>query len=153
MMFWVWKHLGNMMISSSCQLNKGMELGNVSEAEVVHCAQQKPVLTQQLLPTANGLSADGEESQRLSDELNVLSVSAPVSSEWMECRQQQLGNLLRSTKEQLSEEHYLPLEELLLDYHDVFSLEEDERGETDMVEFEINTGDELPTKQAAKRIP
>jgi len=35
----------------------------------------------------------------------------------------------------------------------VFGLEEDERGETDMVEFEINTGDELPRKQAARRIP
>ena len=62
--------------SSNCQLNKGMELGHVStsEAEVVHCAQQDPVLTRQLLPTAtiNGLSADGEESQQLSDELNVL---------------------------------------------------------------------------------
>ena len=76
--------------SSSCQLNKGMELGHVSEAEVVHCAQQEPVLTQKLLPTANGLSADSEESQQLSDELNVFSVSAPVSSERMKWRQQQL---------------------------------------------------------------
>ena len=136
--------------SSSCKLNKG---SHVSEAEVLHCAQQEPVLTQLLLPTANGLSADGEESQQLSDKLNVFSVSAPVSSERMKWRQQQLGNLLRSTREQLSEEHYLPLEELLSEYHDVFSLEEDERGETDMVEFEINTGDELPRKQAARRIP
>ena len=41
----------------------------------------------------------------------------------------------RSTKTQLSEEDYLPLETLLTDYHDVFSLEEDERGEIDMVEI------------------
>ena len=41
----------------------------------------------------------------------------------------------------------------MFEYHDVFSLEEDERGETDMIEFEINTGDELPRKQAARRIP
>ena len=45
------------------------------------------------------------------------------------------------------------MEELLSEYHDVFSLDEDERGETDMIEFEINTGDELPKKQAARRIP
>jgi len=38
-----------------------------------------------------------------------------------------------------------------MDYHDVFSLEEGERGETDMVE--LNTGDELSRKQAARRIP
>ena len=46
---------------------------------------------------------------------------------------QQLGILLKSTKEQLSKGHYLPLEELLTDRHDVFSLEEDK---SDMVEFE-----------------
>ena len=45
------------------------------------------------------------------------------------------------------------MEELLSEYHDVFSLDEDERGETDMIKFEINTGDELPRKQAARRIP
>ena len=42
-------------------------------------------------------------------------------------------------------------------YHDVFSLEEDERGETDMVYFEINTaiqlGDKLLNKQVARRMP
>ena len=51
----------------------------------------------------------------------------------------------------MSEDH-LPLEELS-EYHDVFSLDEDERGEADMIEFEINTGDEIPRKQAARRIP
>ena len=70
---------------------------------------------------------NGEERQQLPDELNVFCVSAPVSSERMKWRRQQLNNLLRSTKEQLSEGHYLPLEELLSDYHDVFSLEEYER--------------------------
>jgi len=108
-----------------------------------------------LLSQANKLLADGEgrHAQQLSDELNEFSVSTPVSSECMKWRQQQISNLLRCTKEQLSEENYLPLEDLLTDYHDVFSLEEDERGEIDMVEFEINTGDELPRKQAARRIP
>jgi len=108
------------------------------------------VLTQQLIPTATGLSV-GEERQQLSDELNVFSVLASVSSEHMKWRQQQLSNLL-NTKEQLSEEQFLPLEELLTDYHNIFSLEEDERGETNMVEFKINKWDELPIKQAARRI-
>ena len=45
------------------------------------------------------------------------------------------------------------MEDLISEYHDVFSLNEDEQGETDMIEFEINTGDELPRKQAARRIP
>ena len=72
----------------------------------------------------------------------------------MKWRQQQLSQHLRDTKGRLSSEgDHLPLEELLSEYHDVFSLDEDERGETDMIEFEINTGDELPRKQAARRIP
>ena len=45
------------------------------------------------------------------------------------------------------------MEELLFEFHNIFSLDEDERGETDMIEFEINTGDELPKKRAARRIP
>ena len=78
-----------------------MELGHVYETEVVHCIQQEPVLAQQLLPTANELSADSEEKQLLPHELNVFSVSAPVSNEQMKFRQQQLSNLLKSAKEQL----------------------------------------------------
>ena len=49
-------------------------------------------------------------------------------------------NFLKSTKGPLSEGDQLPLEELLSEFHDIFSLDEDERGETDMIEFEINTG-------------
>ena len=135
--------------STGCQLNRGMELGRVSRVEVVNWnQQQEPVLTQQSASTATCLSAEREVRQQLPDELNVF-----TSSERVRWRQQQLGNLLRSTERRLSEEDHLPLEELLSEYHDVFSLEEDERGESDMVEFEINTGDELPRKQAARRIP
>ena len=37
--------------------------------------------------------------------------------------------------------------------HEVFSLEDEERGETDLVEFRIDTGDATPKRQAARRIP
>lgn len=53
----------------------------------------------------------------------------------------------------------LPLDELqqlkdfLGDHHDVFSLEEGERGETDIVQFEIDTGDSPPQKQPPRRMP
>ena len=66
--------------------------------------------------------------QQLPDELNVF-----TSSECVRWRQQLLGNLLRSTERRLSEEDHLPLEELLSEYHDVFSLEEDERGEESLI--------------------
>ena len=37
--------------------------------------------------------------------------------------------------------------------HNVFSLEENERGETDLIQFQINTGDSAPTKQPIRHIP
>ena len=41
---------------------------------------------------------------------------------------------------------------LLERYHDVFSLTEGERGETDLVEMSIDTGDAVPRRQASRRI-
>ena len=61
--------------------------------------------------------------------------------------QQQLSKLLKSTKGRLSEGNQIPLEELLSEFHDVFSLGEDERRESDVIKFEVNTGDKLPKKQ------
>ena len=38
-------------------------------------------------------------------------------------------------------------------YHEVFSLEDGKRGETDLVEFKIDTGGAIPKRQAVRRIP
>ena len=43
--------------------------------------------------------------------------------------------------------------EFLSKHHNVFSLEEGERGETDLVEMEIDTGDRHPKKHAVRRMP
>ena len=45
------------------------------------------------------------------------------------------------------------LHKFLVDHHDVFSLEDGERGETDLVRMEIDTGDARPIKQAPRRMP
>ena len=42
---------------------------------------------------------------------------------------------------------------LLSEYHQTFSLEEDERGETDIVQLVIDTGDAPPQKQPVRRVP
>ena len=42
---------------------------------------------------------------------------------------------------------------LLSEYHEVFSLEDSERGETDLVELTIDTGDAPPQRQSARHIP
>ena len=46
-----------------------------------------------------------------------------------------------------------PLKELLAEHHDVFSLEEGERGETDLTKLEIDTGEASPVKQPPRRMP
>lgn len=45
------------------------------------------------------------------------------------------------------------LMKLLQEYHSVFALEEGERGQTDLVEVEIDTGDAQPLKQPPRRMP
>ena len=45
------------------------------------------------------------------------------------------------------------LKVMLMEYHNVFSLEAKERGETDLIQFEINTGDSPPKKQSTRYIP
>ena len=42
--------------------------------------------------------------------------------------------------------------EFLAAHHHIFSLEEGERGETDLIQMEINTGDAHPKKQPARRV-
>ena len=39
------------------------------------------------------------------------------------------------------------------DYYDVFSLNEGERGGTDLFKMNIDTGEAAPTRQAARRLP
>ena len=51
-----------------------------------------------------------------------------------------------------TEEHQRVLS-FLEQYHDVFSLTDSDRGEKDLVEMNIETGDATPRKQAARRLP
>ena len=66
------------------------------------------------------------------------------SNEQIMWRQQQLKKILMQSRECLSQEEVSQLSELLIGYHEVFSLEEGERGETDLIEFKIDTGDAIP---------
>ena len=64
-------------------------------------------------------------------------VNQLVSNENIQWRKDKLCTLLEKGESAL-----LPSErEMLMDYRTVFSLETNERGETDLIQFEINTGD------------
>ena len=72
----------------------------------------------------------------------------------IEPRRERLRELLTKQFEDMS----IPVSEknmlwsLLEEYHNVFSLE-GERGETDLVELEIDTGDATPKRQPPRRVP
>ena len=55
--------------------------------------------------------------------------------------------------ELLSEEQADCLQNFMMDHHQAFSLEPGERGETDMVQMEVDTGDAAPRRQPARRMP
>jgi len=58
--------------------------------------------------------------------------------------QQKLQHLL---KDDMTNPQRVELQPLLLQYHDVFSLLEDDRGETDIVQLKIDTGNAPPQRQ------
>ena len=45
------------------------------------------------------------------------------------------------------------LREFLMDHNDVFALDEADRGETDLIQLEIDTGEAPPVKQSFRRMP
>jgi len=67
-------------------------------------------------------------------------------------RQQQLTSILVDVERKLSDEECLQLRRLLADYHDIFSLNDDERGKTELVKFQIDTGEAYQRRQPAQRI-
>lgn len=68
-------------------------------------------------------------------------------------RKRTLARLLAEEGSNLPWQERSKLHSLLLDHHQAFALEDGERGETDLVEMTINTGDSPPKKQPVRRIP
>ena len=66
-------------------------------------------------------------------------------------RQEKLLHLLADPD--LPEQDKATFKEFLASYHQAFSVEEGECGETDLVEMEIETGDTPPIKQPVRRLP
>ena len=53
----------------------------------------------------------------------------------------------------LNQEQESLLKDFLVDHHEVFSVDPGERGETDLVQMNIDTGDASPCRQQARRMP
>ena len=68
-------------------------------------------------------------------------------------RQQHLKELFEEDLAHLPPDERGQLSSLLSKYHDVFCLDEDERGETDLVQFVIDTAYSKPLRQPLRRVP
>ena len=68
-------------------------------------------------------------------------------------RGKKLLDLLEQDETHLSTLEKRTLNECLCNYHEAFVLDPNERGETELVQFTIDTGDEHPRRQPARRMP
>ena len=76
-----------------------------------------------------------------------------MTSEKISWRRTELCHLVDYSESGLLPSERDDLKLVLSEHHQVFSLEEGERGETDLMQFEINTEDVVPKKQPTRRIP
>ena len=113
----------------TCQLEKDQDIGTLEEVEPVTVTSPPESDVQSTLTHATVLVRN-------------------VKSE--EERRQKLCEIFLEDPDFSDERHLL---ELLKEHHECFCLEENERGKTDFVQFEIDTGNAPPWKQRPRRMP
>ena len=122
------------------KVSKGTCVGVASEAEPV-----ESLANSQPRKVSKGAT---EESQGIFA-TNVYS----VESINLEARKQKLFQSVAEIGVNLLQQDKNKLFSLLCEYHDVFVLEEGERGEIGLVQMKIDTGDAMPKRQPVRRTP
>jgi len=119
-------------------LKRGTYLGKAATVDLIHT-------------DTNDDRVDIEESEQ---ELSALQ-NRTYSNERVCWRKQELKRQLQSfsTTSAVSKEEMQQLYDTLEGFHDIFLIKDDECGETNFVEFNIDTGESPPIKQAARRVP
>ena len=134
-------------LGMSQRAEMGMEVGIATPTEVV----DPPKLVE---CNTNPHSLDPSVVLRDSDQETVRRLTSKSKVVW---RRQQLRDLLDKEfalkNPPLPESQKKLLTSLLEQYHDVFALEDGERGETDLVKLHIETGDATPIAQSVRRVP
>ena len=118
--------LTNFSGATQC-LSQGDDLGQVVQVEIIEAPPTKESVSRALRVTTSA------ESQLESE------------------RKKKLREML--IEPYLPDNEKCALLDFLVAHHDVFSLEEGERGETDLIEMEIDTGDAAPKRQPSRRMP
>ena len=109
-------------------------------------------VTATVVPPGGGESGVvvGPEELHPPDIAGVKLVAA--SSECVAERKHKLSEMI-GQPEQLSPEQTKSLHEFVAEDHEAFCLDKYERGETDLVQLEIDTGDAVPKRQPVQRMP
>ena len=116
-----------------------MDLGTITPA----CIVEEP--GPESLPT--GVVGEPHEAGE------YLHVAQVYSGERAAVIQQHLKELFQEDLAHLPPDERGQLSSLLSEYHDVFCQDEDERGETDLVQFVIDIADSKPLRQPLRRVP
>ena len=128
----------------------GMEVGTATPTEVID-PPQSDSKSPLVVCCSNSQSWD---PSAVLGETKVQKLTSKSKAMW---RKQQLYDLL--TKEFALKDPPLPehqkklLTSLVDEFHDIFALEDGERGETDLVKLHIETGDAAPIAQSVQRVP
>ena len=110
-------------------IQAGKELGQVSPVSIVQVEGTETLV-------GRVLSARGDPQQAASQEKS------------------RKAKLIHAVGElDLPEKEREAFQAFLMSHHHAFSLEDGERGETDLIQMEIDTGDAHPRKQRARRLP
>ena len=110
----------------SCQVEKGVCLGSAIEVALVEPSEPGPIVNRVRDEPVGGVAADEPRKRKLLGMVKKLSLLGEQEGEF---------------------------NSFLAGFHDVFSLEEGERGETDLTEMVIDTGDSPPRRVPARRMP
>ena len=128
--------LSNMTGCSSC-VDAGTVIGEAAEVDIVK-ADEAVIINP---------SVSGTPLLRPDDELTVVR-----NIELANTREEKLKELVGKPK-LLDERQREELLNLLTSHHSAFCLDDQDRGETNLVEMEIHTGEEAPRRAAARRMP
>ena len=136
-----------------CHLKKNTEVAQAVEAELLHKLNGNQELTSEQNVVTEQMGEEMDPDLPRLFNVSLLPGDSVNSCEKIKWRQQKLSETLIQSRGSMTQEETFQLGELLMGYHEVFSLEDGERGETDLVEFKIDTGDAVPKRQTVRRIP
>ena len=132
-------------LGSACKLDKGEWLGLAFEAELIAVNDINKDTSESVEQDTNKEVQHGDGKQKQA------TVQAIVIDR--EIRKWKLVDSVAEMATRLPWQEKSKVQDLLCEHHNVFSLEDGERGETGMVQLTIDTGDSKPKRQPARRTP